>query len=400
MKLLKSIDRRIAKFFILLIRGYQYTISPDKGLLSLRLKGRVCMHQPHCSQYSLIVFKRYGFVNGIIKVLDRVLHCTGGMKKIYDPAHYKIVFFSSAPIGVPFLENLFNDNRFQITGVVTQCDKAMGRGLNVCENIIKTVTKNCKKNCEENFIFTPEKINPDKSEEGKKFYERLKSKEPDFIVVIAYGKIIPQSVLDVPKMAAINIHGSLLPKYRGASPIQSTLLNNDKETGITIMKMDVGMDTGNIINTIRFDMPFDRTTKDIINQFQKIGPKFFNDNLRNYGKKMLGEIVQDETKVSYCKKILKEDGLINPFENSLSEIYNKYRAFYLWPKIYFNLNSKRIIIEELKLDEKLFEENKNNVLIIDNKLNEAIIEIKFKPEGKKSMSRKEFKNGYKLGIRN
>jgi methionyl-tRNA formyltransferase len=68
------------------------------------------------------------------------------------------------------------------------------------------VTKNCKKNCEENFIFTPEKINPDKSEEGKKFYERLKSKEPDFIVVIAYGKIIPQSVLDVPKMAAINIH--------------------------------------------------------------------------------------------------------------------------------------------------------------------------------------------------
>jgi methionyl-tRNA formyltransferase len=99
------------------------------------------------------------------------------------------------------------------------------------------------------------------------------------LVVIAYGKIIPQAILDIPNIAAINVHGSLLPKYRGASPIQSTLLNNDKETGITIMKMDATMDTGNMIDIMRFTIPFDRTTKELIEEMKKIGPKFLNNTL-------------------------------------------------------------------------------------------------------------------------
>ncbi|MEI7919296.1 MAG: formyltransferase family protein [bacterium] len=119
-------------------------------------------------------------------------------------------------------------------------------------------------------IYTPTKLNPEKSEEGRQFAERLKEKNPDFLVVIAYGKIIPQSILDIPNIAPINIHGSLLPKYRGASPIQSTLLNNDKETGITIMKMDATMDTGNMIDILRFRIPFTRTTKELIEEMQKI----------------------------------------------------------------------------------------------------------------------------------
>lgn len=95
------------------------------------------------------------------------------------------------------------------------------------ENIIKTEAKKILK---DNDIATPTKLNPEKSEEGKEFAERLKEKNPDLLVVIAYGKIIPQQILDIPRVAPINVHGSLLPKYRGASPIQSTLLNNDKET--------------------------------------------------------------------------------------------------------------------------------------------------------------------------
>lgn len=85
------------------------------------------MHEPHCSQYSINVLKKYGFWPGIAYATDRVLHCTGGMNKIYDPAHYKVVFFSSAPIGVPFLHELAKDKRFEIVGVVTQCDKPAGR---------------------------------------------------------------------------------------------------------------------------------------------------------------------------------------------------------------------------------------------------------------------------------
>jgi len=153
---------------------------------------------------------------------------------------------------------------------------------------------------------TPTKLHPEKSEEGRQFTQRLQEKKPDLIVVIAYGKIIPQAILDIPKIAPINVHGSLLPKYRGASPIQSTLLNNDKETGITIMKMDATMDTGNMIDILRFTIPFQRTTKELIQEIEKIGPKFLNDTLWKYGKKILGEVVQQEHKATYCGKIEKE----------------------------------------------------------------------------------------------
>jgi len=184
------------------------------------------------------------------------------------------------------------------------------------ENIIKTEAKKLLKtslikeevsaDADGGFIYTPTKLNPEKSEEGKAFAERLKEKKPDLLVVIAYGKIIPQAILDIPKIAPINVHGSLLPKYRGASPIQSTLLNNDKETGITIMKMDATMDTGDMIDILRFRIPFNRTTKELIDEMKKIGPKFLNNTLRKYGKKLLGEVKQQEHKATYCGKIEKE----------------------------------------------------------------------------------------------
>jgi methionyl-tRNA formyltransferase len=256
------------------------------------------MHTPHCSQYSINVFKRYGFWPGIFYATDRVLHCTGGMNQIYDPDHYKVVFFSSAPIGVPFLQALHNDPRYDVVGVVSQCDKPSGRGMQMCECIIKQEAKKLHhstlstqhlayRQAGSTFITTPTKLNPEKSEEGHAFAEWLKAKEADFFVVIAYGKIIPQSILDIAKIAPINIHGSLLPEYRGASPIQSVLLDEKEETGITIIKMDAGMDTGNMINKVKFKIPFERTCKDIIEKMQSIGPKFLGDTLRKYGKKML-----------------------------------------------------------------------------------------------------------------
>ncbi|MBU0626149.1 methionyl-tRNA formyltransferase [Patescibacteria group bacterium] len=160
---------------------------------------------------------------------------------MYDPDHYKVVFFSSAPIGVPFLQALSEDKRFNVVGIVTMPDAPSGRGMKMKENIIKASI--IKPQASDGFVVTPKKINPEKSEEGKEFAQWLKDKNPDFLVVIAYGKIIPQLLLDIPKIASINVHGSLLPKYRGASPIQSIFLNHETETGITIMKMDAAMDT-------------------------------------------------------------------------------------------------------------------------------------------------------------
>ncbi|MFA7298074.1 MAG: methionyl-tRNA formyltransferase [Candidatus Absconditabacterales bacterium] len=398
MAFLKKINKILAKPMIRAIKIYQYTLSPDKGLPSFWLKGRICSHEPHCSQYSIGVFKRYGFWPGIFYATDRVLHCTASMHKTYDPEHYRVVFVSSAPIGVPFLKHLAHDKRFEVIGVVTQCDKPSGRGMEMGENIIKKTANNLNNSkfgiLNSEFIKTPTKLNPEKSEEGREFAQRLKEKNPDLLVVIAYGKIIPQAILDIPRVAPINIHGSLLPKYRGASPIQSTLLHNDKETGITIMKMDATMDTGDMIDILRFTIPFNWTTKDLIDEMKKIGPKFLNETLRKYGKKLLGEVKQQENKANYCKKIEKESGLIDPRKDSIETIYNKYRAFYLWPKIYFMLNDKRVIIEELKLSDPLYNSNDELSLFQGKALHPAIIDIQLKPEGKKTMPRKEFLNGY------
>ena len=127
---------------------------------------------------------------------------------------------------------------------------------------------------------------------------------------------------------------------------------------------------------------------------KKVWTKLLNDVLWKYGKWLLGEEIQNNDEATYCKKIEKEDWWIDTWKDSLEDIYNKYRGFYLWPKIYFELNGKRVIIEELKLDEKIFEENKKNPLIEWKILNPAVIEIRLKPEGKKAMDWSEFANGY------
>lgn len=587
MVIFQKIDRWLSEFFIFLIKIYQYILSPDKWIPSLWLKWKICMHEPHCSEYGIKVLRRYGILKWLFLTSDRVLHCTWGMNKIYDPEFYKVVFFSSAPIGVSFLNELSKDKKFEIVGVVTQCDKPAWRWMAMCENVIKTEAKKIFENniidnvllldgfggdgtsnrfprlkkileaqwimvynpCPVNtneplledqleylmrnyadkinektaiiwhslwcllanhfittlwkkvgklisvgpafrendidtiikkfpwfanskqllkdyqnknfdtkvlerlvsdnivytsdndpfipfdkvnnyyknnfsnikikhftwkghfnesawiiqlpeilsdilYVYTPNKLNPEKSDEGRDFAEWLKNKEPDFLVVIAYGKIMPQAILDLAKIAPINIHWSLLPKYRWASPIQSIFLNNEKETWITIMKMDASMDTWNMIEKLKFKIPFDWTCKDVIEKMKDIWPKFLDDVLWKYGKNMLGEEAQKNDDATYCSKIEKEIWLIDIFKDELEIIYNKYRWFYLRPKIYFIWKDKRVIIEEFKLDEKLFEENKKNPLTEWKNLNPSIIEIKVKPEWKKSMSWEEFVRWY------
>ena len=326
----------------------------------------------------------------------------------YDPDHYKIVFFSSAPIGVPFLEALANDKRFEVVGVVTQCDKPQWRGMELCENIIKTEAKKVIATLNEtngvaihnnktidNFIQTPTKINPEKSEEGKEFAKRLEEKQPDFLVVIAYGKIIPENILDIAKIAPINVHGSILPKYRWASPIQSVFLNGEKSSGITIMKMDKWMDTWDMIDIKQTKLHFNRTCKDLIDRMKQKWPEFLNETIRKFGKKIVWNIKQDDTKATYCSKIEKESWLINPYEDSLESIYHKYRAFYLRPKIYFMHEGKRIIIEELNLNKTSYHQEKNVPLLdTEHSTAKAVKTLKVKPEGKKPMDRESFKNGY------
>lgn len=315
------------------------------------------------------------------------------MQKIYDPEHYRVVFCSSAPIGVPFLEALATDKRFEIVGVVTQEDKPVGRGLKLTPNIIKQTALDLGLSSEA--IQTPQKINPDLSLEGKNFFDRLQAKSPDFLVVIAYGKLLPQSILDLPIFGAINVHGSLLPKYRGASPLQSVFLADEQQSWITIMHMDAGMDTGAMIDKLAFKLPFEWTVKDLIAKIQKSWPQFLSDTLRSYAKGVLQVQPQNEQHATHCQKISKQEGKICPSNDALAEVYAKYRAYFLRPKVWFSFNEKKVVVEELVLDEVLFSEAKDQPLRDEHfHLNPCVKSFLLKPEGKKAMDFQSFKNGY------
>ncbi len=160
------------------------------------------------------------------------------------------------------------------------------------------------------------------------------------------------------------------------------------------MKMDAGMDTGEIIDQLSFPLQFHRTVKELIQAFTKVGPKFLTTTLRDLAKRKLTPEKQDESKVIMTKKIEKADGFFVLSLDNLESIYTKYRAFFLRPKPRFIWQDKRIVIEELLLDEALFEIHKNGLLAENGKLNPAVKEIVVKPEGKKAMDWKSFVNGY------
>ena len=288
------------------------------------------------------------------------------------------------------MQELKNDPKFAVVWVVTQPDKASGRGMDMHQNIVKTEAQKLWITD----IQTPNKLNPEKSEEGQQFTQWLQEKKPDFLVVIAYGKILPEAILEIPTKWPINVHGSILPKYRGASPLQSVFLDNQKESWITIMKMDKTMDTWDMIEIFKTPLKFDRTVKNLIGRIESKWPKMLNDTLRNYGKDKIEPVQQDEKNASYCTKIEKESWLFNPETDTLQDIYNKYRAFYLWPKIYFEYKGKRVIIEHLEIDEKEFRKSNWEVLFNKKTLNTAVKDILLKPEGKKAMSRTDFCNWY------
>lgn len=377
---------------------YQYTISPDKGILSPILKGRVCAHEPHCSAYGKECLKRYGLFPGVSYTTERVFSCKPSNEKTYDPSHYRVVFFSGSPIGVPFLEQLAKDPRYEIVWVVTMPDKPADRGQQLKKNIIKTTaTKLGIQN-----IYTPATLKQtNKDIAFGDIAASLQSLQADWFFVIAYGKIIPQHILDIPIFWSINVHGSLLPALRGASPLQSVFLTEEKpefQTGFTVMHLNDKMDEGDIISTYSFPVAFERTSEDLFKKVEEKGPKHLANTIREYSKWHIDALPQEHENATYCTKITKEDAQIDLFTTPLSELYAKYRAYKIRPKIWTTRNDKKILIEWLSCDKELFSQHAWEPLLKQGDkiptLNPAVTELLLKPEGKKQMTRKDFANGY------
>lgn len=375
------------KLAILLIILYQKTISPDKGIFSPILKWKVCIHTPHCSQYCKQCFERYDFLTSSLMSMERISSCVPRNPTKYDPPFYKVVFFCSSPIWNAFFKKIFEEKKFEIVGVVTTPDMPTGRWKQLSPNWFK-------KFVQENYetkIFCPEKINPEKSKSWKRFFENLKNLDADIFIVISYWKILPQKILDLPKIAPLNIHWSILPKYRWASPIQAAFLNQDKIAGLTLMKLDSWVDTGDIIDIQEYKLGLNETSSDLIQAFEENWPAWISKKIIEFCKWDITAKKQNLTEGVYCPKIEKTDWEIWLSE-SLEDIFRKYKAYYLWPKIYFfdDKTNKRIIIEKILVDENLFDKNKNFAWQKNWVLHEAIKEIFVKPEWKKSMSRDDF----------
>ncbi len=298
-----------------------------------------------------------------------------------------VLFMGTPDFAKESLEAVYNAG-YNIIGVVTNPDRPKGRGMKMIASPVKEFAIEKGLN-----VYQPERVR-----DNQDFINEIKEINPDIICVVAYGKILPLEILNIPRLGSINVHGSLLPKYRWASPLQTVFLNNEEMSWITIMHMDAWMDTGAIINKLAFKIPFEWTVKDLIEKFEEKWPEFLNDTLWDYAKWEVISNPQNKENATYCQKITKQDWEINPYENSIESIYAKYRWYYLWPKIWFTHNEKKVVIEELVLDEVKYNELKTTPLFDwKSSLNACIKEIGLKPEGKKAMDFKSFKNGYLKG---
>lgn len=248
-----------------------------------------------------------------------------------------ILYAGTPNSSAEILKYLAQNDSIKVKGVITQPDKAGKRGKKLNDSPVSLMA-----NSYDLDLFKPHKLN------NKDFKEKIKILEVDFLIVVAYGKILPKWLLELPSVSSINIHFSLLPKYRGASPIQSALLNGDKETGITFIEMSEKLDSGNIISTEKTKIFMDDNKVKLETRLTDMSIKKINNVLIESAKQNKSSIKQDDSNASYCQKILKVDSITN-FNDTSINIFNKFRAFIEWPGLAFYHNDTLIKIHGLEV---------------------------------------------------
>ena len=248
-----------------------------------------------------------------------------------------ILYAGTPNSSAEILKCLAQNDSINVKGVITQPDKAGKRGKKLNDSPVSLMANSYDLN-----LFKPHKLN------NKDFKEKIEILEVDFLIVVAYGKILPKWLLELPSVSSINIHFSLLPKYRGASPIQSALLNGDKETGITFIEMSEKLDSGNIISTEKTKIFMDDNKVKLETRLTGMSIKKINNVLIESAKQNKSSIKQDDSNASYCQKILKVDSITN-FNDTSINIFNKFRAFIEWPGLAFYHNDTLIKIHGLEV---------------------------------------------------
>ena len=234
-------------------------------------------------------------------------------------AALKIIFMGTAELSCASLEKLAHDERFFVLAIVTQPDKPKGRELKLTPSPVKILAE--KLNLP---VLQPLKAR------DEKFISELRELKPDLMIVVAYGQILPQTLLDVPPHGCLNVHTSLLPKYRGAAPIQWAIADGESETGVTIMKMDAGLDTGPILSTRRTPILPTDDSQVLHDRLAQLGAELLAETIPNYVAGKISPQPQPSTGSTYAAKIKKEDGKID-WQQPVQKIWNRLRAFTPWP---------------------------------------------------------------------
>ncbi len=248
-----------------------------------------------------------------------------------------ILFAGTPKPSAKILRALCNETSLKVVGVITKPDKAQKRGNKIEQSPVCIEALKQKLN-----IFKPDSLN---CEELRKSIEHL---NVDYIIVAAYGKILPKWLLDFPNIMPVNIHYSLLPKYRGASPIQSSLLNNDTRSGITFMKMSEGLDDGSCIEQYVIDIKNNHNKITLENDLCDLSISKILDILHGLKNHKYNLIKQDNKLASYCSKIQKSDSLVS-FTETANQIYSKFKAYYEWPGVSFIHKNTLIKIKDMYL---------------------------------------------------
>ena len=305
-----------------------------------------------------------------------------------DNKDIKVVYMGTPEFAVNALRRIHEEG-YDIIGCFTQPDKQKGRSSKLIAPPVKV--------CAEEFgipVFQPEKIREEE------YVEELRSLNPDVIVVASFGQILPESILNIPKYGCINIHASLLPKYRGAAPIEWAVIDGEKETGVTTMYMEKGLDTGDMIEKAVTEIGADETAEELRSRLADMGAELIISTLKNVISGNCSREKQDDSKSNYAVMLKKEMGKVD-WNDPADKIERLIRGLQPWPVVYATLNDKNLKIYAASVEGdrdgepgEIVEVTKKNFVV---KCGSGSLRIKsVQPEGKKRMDSVAFLNGNKI----
>ncbi|WP_337023694.1 MULTISPECIES: methionyl-tRNA formyltransferase [unclassified Pantoea] len=299
-------------------------------------------------------------------------------------ASLKIIFAGTPDFAARHLDALLASEH-QVVGVFTQPDRPSGRGNKLTPGPVKVLAQ-----AHDVPVFQPKSLKP---EENQQLVADLQA---DIMVVVAYGLILPKAVLDMPRLGCINVHGSLLPRWRGAAPIQRSLWAGDSETGVTIMQMDVGLDTGDMLHKLSCPITPEDTSASLYDKLAELGPQGMLDTLDLLASGKAQPEVQDEALVSYAEKLSKEEARLD-WSLSAAQLERCIRAFNPWPVSFFLIEDQPVKVwqasvlpHQNKQPGEIIHADKNGIQIAtaDGVLNL----LSLQPAGKKAMSAQDLLN--------